>query len=233
MSTVIIVAAGKGERTGENIPKAFLKIKGKPLLLYSIEKFKNFSRVIVVLPKGYVKEWRKKLKVLYSEMSIEVVYGGKKRQDSVSNGLKKIESGNEIVLIHDAARPFVSEKLIMEIVEKTKKYGVCIPVIKIPDTIKKIKGEKVEKTLNRNEILAVQTPQGFKSSIIKEAYRKAKEKNYTGTDDSFLVEKIGIDVWCIEGERLNFKITYPEDIILSEAIVEYLKERKQKEKGYI
>jgi len=104
MPTVIIVAAGKGERIGRNIPKAFLKIKGKPLFFYSIEKFKNFSRVIVVLPKEYVKEWRKKLKVLYSEIPIEVVCGGEKRQDSVSNGLKKIENDNEIVLIHDERR---------------------------------------------------------------------------------------------------------------------------------
>jgi len=228
MPTVIIVAAGKGKRTGRNIPKAFLKIKGKPLLFYSIEKFKNFSRVIVVLPRGYVKEWREKLKVLYPEIFIKVVCGGEERQDSVWNALQKIEDDNEIVLIHDVARPFVSEKLIMEIVEKTEKYGICIPVMRIPDTIKKIKGEKVEKTLNRDEIFAVQTPQGFKAGIIKRAYRKAKEKDYKGTDDSFLVEKTGIDVWCIEGERLNFKITYPEDITLSEAIVEYLKEKKQK-----
>ena len=228
MPTVIIVAAGKGKRTGRNIPKAFLKIKGKPLLFYSIEKFKNFSRVIAVLPRGYVKEWRKKLKVLYPEIFIEVVCGGEERQDSVWNALQKIEDDNEIVLIHDVARPFVSEKLIMEIVEKTEKYGACIPVMRIPDTIKKIIGEKVEKTLNRDEIFAVQTPQGFRASIIKRAYRRAKEKNYIGTDDSFLVEKTGIDVWCIEGERLNFKITYPEDITLSETIVEYLKEKKQK-----
>ncbi|MCD6221330.1 2-C-methyl-D-erythritol 4-phosphate cytidylyltransferase [bacterium] len=228
MPTVIIVAAGKGKRTGKNIPKAFLKIKGKLLLFYSIEKFKNFSRVIVVLPRGYVKEWREKLKVLYPEIFIEVVCGGEERQDSVWNALLKVEDDNEIVLIHDVARPFVSEKLIMEIVEKTEKYGACIPVMRIPDTMKKIKGEKVEKTLNRDEIFAVQTPQGFKAGIIKRAYRKAKEKDYKGTDDSFLVEKTGIDVWCIEGERLNFKITYPEDITLSEAIVEYLKEKKQK-----
>lgn len=220
MPTAIIAAAGKGVRLEKNIPKAFVEINKKPLLFYSIEKFKNFH-LIVVLPEEFTEKWKRELKLYFSDLQIEVVPGGKERQDSVLNALEIIEDENEIVLIHDVARPLVSEKLIKKIVENTVKYGACIPVIQTVDTLKEVENWRVIKTVNRNKIFAVQTPQGFKAGIIKKAYVKAKEENFSGTDDAMLVERTGKQVYCIEGERKNFKITYPEDLLVAEILLKY------------
>jgi len=219
MSIAIIVAGGKGERTGKNIPKAFLEISGKPLLFYSIEKFKDFSSLIIVLPKNHLKIWKDKLKLKYPDINMEIVPGGENRQTSVWNGIERIKGDEEIVLIHDVARPLLSKNLIKRVLTCAEKYGSCIPVIKSVDTLKKIKNKKVEKTLDRNEVFLVQTPQGFKTGIIKQAYEKAKKENFIGTDDSMLVERMGLPVYCIEGERTNLKITYGEDIVIAESIL--------------
>lgn len=228
MPSVIIVAAGKGKRTGKNIPKAFIKIDGIPLLFFSIEKFKKFENIIIVLPSKYIAQWEQKIKRAYPEINFKIAKGGRRRQDSVFNGLAELDNKDEIVLIHDVARPFLSENLIKRVVIGVEKYGACIPVISIPDTVKKIKNKFVRQTLNRDEIFLVQTPQGFKTGIIKSAYEKVKREKLKITDDSAVVEKMGIDVYCVEGERLNFKITYPEDLILSAKIIRDWKEKNGK-----
>jgi len=224
----IIVSAGKGKRIGKNIPKGFLEIKGKPLLFYSIEKFKIFSSIIIVIPKDYLKVLGKKLKVEYPDIDMKIVSGGEKRQDSVLNGLEIIKNKEGIVLIHDVARPFVSRNLIEKVIDGTKKYGACIPVLKVSDTVKKVKKNIVEETIDRNKIFFAQTPQGFNVNIIKKAYEKGKKEKFIGTDDASFVERMGITVHCIQGERTNLKITYPEDIIIGETISKYLNEKDEK-----
>ena len=196
-----------------------MEISGKPLLFYSIEKFKDFSSLIIVLPKNHLKIWKDRLKLKYPDINMEIVPGGENRQASVWNGIERIKEDEEIVLIHDVARPLLSKNLIKRVLTGTEKYGACVPVIKCVDTLKKIKNKKIEKTLDRNEVFLVQTPQGFKAGIIKQAYEKAKKENFIGTDDSMLVERIGLPVYCIEGERTNLKITYEEDIGIVESIL--------------
>jgi len=218
MKFLILAGGGRGERLNFSIPKSFLKLEGKILFLYSIEKFQNLvDKIFLALPKEYIEKGKEILKNKFPD--IIIVKGGEKRQDSVFNCLKLIKEDG-IVLIHDVARPFVSENLIKRVIEGTERYGACIPVLKITDTIKKVKNNFAFKTLNRENIFLVQTPQGFKLDLIKKAYIEGKRKNITGSDDSFFLEKIGYNkIYCIEGERKNIKITYPEDLIFAEFLI--------------
>ncbi|MCM8804142.1 MAG: 2-C-methyl-D-erythritol 4-phosphate cytidylyltransferase [Candidatus Omnitrophica bacterium] len=217
MISLILVGAGKGERLGLSIPKSFVKLKNKELFLYSIEKFYKFvKKIFLALPDEYTEKSKEIIKDKFSK--VVIVKGGERRQDSVFNCLEKVEE--DIVLIHDIARPFVSENLIKKVIEKTKKYGVCIPVLKISDSIKELKGNFVKRTLDREKIFLVQTPQGFKTDLIKKAYYICQKEKIVGVDDSFFLEKIGYGkIYCVEGERNNIKITYPEDLLFSEFLL--------------
>ncbi|MCM8766572.1 MAG: 2-C-methyl-D-erythritol 4-phosphate cytidylyltransferase [Candidatus Omnitrophica bacterium] len=217
MIFTILVGAGKGKRLNLPIPKSFVEIENKKLFLYSVEKFYKFSdKIFLAVPKGYVKKCRKITKKNFSNLI--VVKGGKRRQDSVFNCLKKIHNKEGIVLIHDTARPFVSENLIKRIIEGTKKYGACIPVLKITDTVKEVEKNFVKMTLDREKLFIVQTPQGFKLELIKKAYKNLKK--ISGSDDSFFLEKIGYNkIYCEKGEITNFKITYPFDLIFAEFLI--------------
>lgn len=217
MIFLILVGAGKGERLGLSIPKSFVKLEDKELFLYSVEKFYKFvNKIFLALPEEYVEKGNKIIKDKFSK--VVVVKGGEKRQDSVLNCLKKLKNG--IVLIHDVARPFVSEDLIKKVIEGTEKYGACIPVLKISDTIKELEGNFIKRTLDREKIFLAQTPQGFKTDIIKKAYYICQKEKIVGNDDSFFLERIGYDkIYCVEGERNNIKITYPEDLFFSEFLL--------------
>jgi 2-C-methyl-D-erythritol 4-phosphate cytidylyltransferase len=217
MIFTILVGAGKGKRLNCSIPKSMIEIGGKKLFFYSIEKFYKFSdKVFLAMPEGYIKKCKEITKDLFP--NIIVLKGGERRQDSVLNCLNHIDENEGIVLIHDIARPFVSENLIKKIIEGTKRYGACIPVLKITDTVKELKKKFVRKTLDREKIVIVQTPQGFKLNLIKKAYEKAKK--FTGSDDSFFLEKIGYNrIYCEEGERTNIKITFKDDLILAEFLI--------------
>ncbi|MCM8785419.1 MAG: 2-C-methyl-D-erythritol 4-phosphate cytidylyltransferase [Candidatus Omnitrophica bacterium] len=217
MIFTILVGAGKGKRLNCSIPKSFVEIGDKKLFLYSVEKFYKFSdKIFLTVPKGYVNECKKITKKKFPDLI--VVKGGKRRQDSVFSCLKNIYNKEGIVLIHDVARPFVSEDLIKKIIEGTKKYGACIPVLKIIDTVKEVEKNFVKMTLNREKLFIVQTPQGFKLELIKKAYSNVKK--ITGSDDSFFLEKIGYNkIYCEEGEITNFKITYPIDLIFAEFLL--------------
>jgi len=147
--------------------------------------------------------------------------GGEERQDSVMEGLKLVE--DDIILIHDGVRPFVNQKLVERVIEATKRYGAAVPVIPVHDTIKRVEKNKVIATLDRNMIYAIQTPQGFEKEIIKEAYETAYRDNVYGTDDAYLVERIGMGITTIEGDPLNIKLTRKEDFIFAETIVKRLR----------
>lgn len=217
MIFTILVGAGKGKRLKCSIPKSFIEIGSKKLFFYSLEKFYKFTdKIFLAVPQKYVKECKEITKDIFPDLII--LKGGKRRQDSVLNCLNHINEKEGIVLIHDVARPFVSEKLIKKVIEGTKKYGACIPVLKMTDTLKEIENKFVKRTLDREKIVAVQTPQGFNLKLIKKAYEKGKE--LIGSDDSFFLEKIGYNkIYCEEGERTNIKITYKDDLILGEILL--------------
>ena len=229
MNIALIVAAGSGTRMGNvDRPKQFLPVCGKPLLIHTISAFQNHKEidaiVIVTNPDYFnpVEDWA----IQYGLNKIKsIVAGGKTRQASVYNGLKAAEklisSKDDIILIHDAARPLVSEKIISENILMCQKYGAVDTVIKSKDTIIKSKdNESINDILNRDEIYQTQTPQTFRYSIISDAHDKARLKEIPNvTDDAKIVLSMGIDVRLVEGSVNNFKVTTMDDLKLLEALL--------------
>jgi 2-C-methyl-D-erythritol 4-phosphate cytidylyltransferase len=210
MISVIIAGAGLGKRI-DNLPKAFIKIGRKELLYHSLDRFyKKTKSIAVVLPEKYIKKWRKELKKKYKD--VHIIQGGKTRQDSVRAGLFSLKETDDIILVHDVARPFFSSDVLKRVIKGAEMYGACIPYIPFQDTVKETEGRFVKNTLNREKIVLVQTPQAFKSSILKFAYQKAYEENFYGSDDAVLVERAGFKVYLTRGNIENIKITYPADI---------------------
>lgn len=214
---VIIGAAGSGKRMGAPVPKQFLKINGKTILEETVQKFKDSSIVddiTVVTSAEYVSLCEK----LFCGGGVSVVAGGKERQDSIGNALDSLKergvSDYDIVLVHDGVRPYCSQELIQRVAKDAAEKGAVIAAVPPKDTIRHIS----EGTLDRSKLYNVQTPQGFTASILQEAYGKAKEDGFYGTDDAGLVERIGISVSITEGESTNIKITTPEDLKMENRI---------------
>jgi 2-C-methyl-D-erythritol 4-phosphate cytidylyltransferase/2-C-methyl-D-erythritol 2,4-cyclodiphosphate synthase len=214
---VIIAAAGSGKRMGSGIPKQFLKIDGLPVLVKTAEAFcenQYIDGIFVVTGEKYIQA-TEELVFKHGLLKIEkVVAGGRERQDSVYNGIKALPFDIDYVLIHDAARPFVSQGTINKAVEETVRTGAAVVAVSVKDTIKTGNNEQrfFKATLNREELYSVQTPQGFEKKVLVEAYEKALEEKYYGTDDAVLVERMGRFVYIVEGEYSNIKITTKEDL---------------------
>ncbi|WP_294188589.1 2-C-methyl-D-erythritol 4-phosphate cytidylyltransferase [uncultured Clostridium sp.] len=222
MISAIILAGGKGKRMGANISKQYIKLKGKPILYYTIKRFsesKDIDKIILVLPKDEIDYCKEKVLDKYSLHVDLIVEGGKERQDSVMNALNELID-EEIVLIHDGARPFVSQRIIDEGIKYARLYGASAPGVMPKDTIK-IKGDNnfALSTPDRNTLVAIQTPQVFKFGIIKECHKKVKEEDIKVTDDTMVVETYGNKVYLYEGDYTNIKVTTPEDLILAEKLI--------------
>ena len=222
MISAIILAGGKGTRMGANISKQYIKLKGKPILYYTIKRFsesKDIDKIILVLPKDEIDYCKEEVLDKYSLHVDLIVQGGKERQDSVMNALNELID-EEIVLIHDGARPFVSHRIIDEGIKYARLYGASAPGVMPKDTIK-IKGDNnfALSTPDRNTLVAIQTPQVFKLGIIKECHKKVKEEDIKVTDDTMVVETYGNKVYLYEGDYTNIKVTTPEDLILAEKLI--------------
>ena len=209
---LIIAAAGLGKRFGGNVPKLFLKTGDSLMIATTVEACAAcgfFDAIYVVTHPDYMVECRN---VLPGDVTI--VAGGKERQDSVANGLKAMVEAHpqiEYVLIHDGARPYVTTKIIESTLEKTLALGAAVAAVPVKDTIKYMDESGVT-TPDRNRLYAAQTPQGFRMDLILEAYAKAEEQGFKGTDDAQLVERLGHQVALAEGAYSNYKITTPEDL---------------------
>jgi 2-C-methyl-D-erythritol 4-phosphate cytidylyltransferase len=218
---VVIVCAGRGKRLGRKIDKAVLKLKRQPLFYHAFKAFKEIKEVkeiVLVLRKVHFRLARKLINTLgRKDKRILIVGGGRERKDSVYNGLKVLEEDITHVLIHDAARPFVTKVLIMRIIKELKSFPAVICGIKSKDTLKLAHKGFVRKTLDRDDIILVQTPQGFRKDLILEAYSKLKIRNTF--DDAQVLELSGIKVRIVAGDTSNIKITYPEDIDLAKAFL--------------
>ncbi len=218
----IIVAGGGGKRMGGDLPKQFLSLGGRPLLDRTLSAFVASPRVdgiVLVLPptqSGEVRESYRSVKKV-----LAVVDGGAERQDSVRNALAAVPAEAEVILVHDAVRPFVSEELLERCVERAREHGAVVPVVPVRDTVKE--WDRVEKSLctrDRSELMLAQTPQGFRAGILRHAYGKALEDGRQGTDDASLVEGTGYPVVPVPGEEANIKITIPEDLRMAEGILQ-------------
>ncbi|MEX0945086.1 MAG: 2-C-methyl-D-erythritol 4-phosphate cytidylyltransferase [Balneolaceae bacterium] len=213
---LIIPAAGAGERIGGDVPKPYLNLSGKTVLEHTLLRFKEVSglgEVIVSTSPDYVERTRKILEQLYPNLICHVVEGGKERQDSIRNALKKISGKTGLIAVHDAVRPFVSREDIEKCIVEASRWGGAVLAIPAMDTIK-IAGEKneISKTPDRNLMWHAQTPQIFWAALLREAYDHAEQYHIKGSDDSSLVEKIGGKVVLVNGSSRNFKITVPLDL---------------------
>jgi len=205
MIHLILLAAGSSKRYGK--AKQFLIINGKPMWQWTLESFIGLvDDAVVVVPEGYKdllphsRQW----------MPIKFIAGGKSRTESSYFGVKNASNG--VVLIHDAARPIVSSDLIKRVISCTLTNGAAIPVIPVRDTIKIVNGNNISKTLNRAQLVSVQTPQGFKTELIKEALKYTIVHNLEITDDASAVEAICKPVFTVKGDISNKKLTYTEDL---------------------
>ena len=220
MNVAIILAAGNGTRLSNNIKKQFIKIHDKQLFLFSFDSFcsSNIDKILIVSSKEDINYVRSL--VSSNEKFLDVIAGGKTRQQSVKNALdylKGILADDDVILIHDAARPLIKFPLINEVINKTIEYDCCSLILPIKDTIISLSNNNYESTLERDKLASVQTPQGFKFKIIYEAHLKAIHSS--ATDDAQLVKNLGLNIHLIKGDEQNFKITTNEDLNYFEYIL--------------
>lgn len=216
--SVLIVAGGVGKRMGTNVPKQFLLLKSRPVLMHTIERFfeyDNLINIVLVLPKEQIEVWKNLCSTHQFTIKHQIAEGGEERFYSVKNGLEKINN-NGIVAIHDGVRPLVSNETIARCFKKAEETGATIPVMPVVESLRKVDGEN-SKSVNRSEYVSVQTPQCFNIELIKSAYQQ--DFSNTFTDDASVVEKFGHQVSLVNGNIENIKITSPQDLILAEYLL--------------
>ncbi len=207
----LIAAAGNGQRMGSSKPKQYLNLGNKNLLEKSTEAFEmnaSVDDIYIIASSEYPDEIKK---LSFSKIK-KITEGGRTRQQSVYNGLKSIDGHADIVLIHDAARPYLKSALIDDVIKAVINNGAAIPALPVKDTIKITDNEYITETPDRDSLYSAQTPQGFDIALIIAAHEKARDDNFTGTDDSQLVERLGHKVLLVNGDEKNSKITVREDM---------------------
>ncbi len=224
-TAAVIVAGGKGLRMRMDVRKQYLPLDGLPILGHTLSVFNAcpvITHICLVVPPSDLKYCRQTIvEPVSSSKPVLLAAGGNERQHSVCNGLKALElEPDDMVVIHDGVRPFVSDRQIRECVDAAQESGAAILAVPVSDTLKLSDGHGViDRTLDRQLIWAAQTPQVFRYGLICEAHNRAIMENVVGTDDSFLVERLGIKVSLVQGSRNNLKITTPEDIELARSLM--------------
>lgn len=216
----ILVAAGRGERMGAGRPKAFLAVAGQTLLVRSARAMRAAScvgTIVAVVPADEMDSARSLLDA--SVPGCRVVAGGARRQDSVQAGLDAAPEWQGVVLVHDAARPFVTPEVVEAVARAASDAGAAIPVVPLADTVKEVDGTRVARTLDRDRLAAAQTPQGFRRDVLARAYARAYEDGATVTDESMAVERLGLPVACVPGAAANRKLTTPADLAWAESVL--------------
>lgn len=222
----VIVAAGKSSRMGIN--KQLVEIDGLPILAHTLKAFDNVDlvdRIVLVTALDDMELFRDRIVKKYGiSKAVHIVSGGSERQHSVMNGLDFLKGSCDIVLVHDGARPFVTPEIIWTSVGEAFLYGAAACAVPAKDTVKLTDPDGfISYSTDRSKTYYVQTPQAFKFEILYNAHIKAKEDGFIGTDDTVLVERIGIKVKLFRGSYENIKITTPEDVYIGEAIIKYRK----------
>lgn len=216
--SVIIVAGGKGLRMGSDLPKQFLPIGGKPVLMHTLEVFRRYDamlQIVLVLPREQQDFWKQLCREHGFTVDHTVADGGETRFHSVKNGLQCVQAPG-LVGVHDGVRPFVSVEVIRRCYDLAKQHKAVIPVIDVVETLRHLTTEGSE-TVSRNDFKLVQTPQVFDVDLLKQAY--AQEFTPFFTDDASVVEAMGIPVYLAEGNRENIKITTPFDLKVGSALL--------------
>lgn len=221
MDYVIIVAGGKGLRMGGEVPKQFLPINGKPVLMRTLERFREYSadlQIILVLPKAQQDYWQGLCEECHFSVDYKIADGGATRFHSVQNGLKLVPDDAEgVVGVHDGVRPFVSVEVIGKCYEAARKDLAVIPVAPVVETLRYVGGDGPDRNVLRSDYRLVQTPQTFDIQLLKRANLQPYSEAFT--DDASVVEGIGQKVSMVDGNRENIKITTPFDMLLAEVMV--------------
>lgn len=216
MNYAIIVAAGKSERIGPNVDKAFLNLGSKPVLAYSLAAFQacaDIHGIVLVVRKEQVDTARALAKIFACHKLMKVIPGGAHRQDSVLKGLAELGDEVDLVVVHDGARPCVTPALITETLVSARKFGSGVAAVKIADTIKEVdRGLVVKRTVDRTKLWAVQTPQSFKYSLLVESYSQVTKAKATVTDEASALELAGEEVRLVASSWSNLKITIADDL---------------------
>lgn len=223
MNYGVIVAAGKSERMGPKVDKAFLSLGTKPVLAYSLlafEKCPDIDGVVLVVRKDRVDSARAMAAMFGCAKVRKVLAGGSKRQVSVGIGVSQLNEDVNIVAVHDGARPCVTPEMISETIKTAKRYGSGVAAVRISDTVKLVeRGMTVSKTLNRSKLWAVQTPQTFKRELLVRALAAVKKKGITITDEASALEFINEVVRLVPAQVSNVKVTSPDDLTMATAIL--------------
>lgn len=210
---VVIPAGGVGTRLGQRTPKQFLELGGLPILVATVRSFARHPAVhsvVVAAPGAHARRAARLLARLGRRVA--VVTGGATRQESVWRALRATPAAAEIIMVHDAVRPFVTRRLIDAVLGAAHLHGAAICALPIAETVKRVSGGFAAETLDRSELWAVQTPQAFRAGLLREAHEKAQRDGVVGTDDAMLVERLGHAVCVVPGSETNVKITTPADL---------------------
>jgi 2-C-methyl-D-erythritol 4-phosphate cytidylyltransferase len=214
----IIPAAGVGVRMGGGTPKQFLSLEGVPIFVHTLRKFvaaDTIDEIFLVLRAEDMERVHKDIDREHFSKPVRLVAGGPTRQETVALALAEAPEGTEVVVVHDAVRPFIELEMIGRVVETARKDGAAILGIPSVDTIKQVERQKILGTIPRERIVLAQTPQAFRCSIIQEAFARASADGFIGTDEASLVERLGHPVTVLMGSDRNIKITKPSDLPLA------------------
>lgn len=220
MDYIIIVAGGKGLRMGGDLPKQFMPLHGKPVLMHTIERFRAYSdelKIILVLPHEQQDNWRQICQKHNFTVEHTVVDGGQTRFHSSQNGVAAVpDDATGVIGIHDGVRPFVSEETIARCFEAARQFGAALPVLPVTDTLRRVTDDGGY-NVQRNDYRTVQTPQTFDAQLLKQAFKQPYSDNFT--DDASVVEALGHKVTMVDGNRENIKLTTPFDLVVAEALI--------------
>ncbi|HEY6968453.1 MAG TPA: 2-C-methyl-D-erythritol 4-phosphate cytidylyltransferase [Candidatus Angelobacter sp.] len=228
----IIPAAGLGTRMAPGgkraLPsKQFFEINGAPILVHTLRVFarnRQVSQIVVALRKNEMERFSRQLEKEKLSGKVVMVEGGEHRQESVANALASLKAAkDDIVLVHDAVRPFVDDEIIGNVIREVEKHGAAIAGLPAVDTIKQVdraaEGALITSTIPRERVVQAQTPQGFRYELMKKAFDSAVADGFIGTDEASLVERLGAEVWVVMGSARNIKITTPADLELAEFLI--------------
>ncbi len=222
-AAAIIVAAGRGQRLGSDLPKCFVELAGKPLFAWSLQAFAAVPAVkwaALVVPEGFEEQASQATIALQSRMRIVVTTGGAERPDSVLAGLRAVARWSpDVVAIHDGARPLVTPELIARCITVARQVRAAIAAAPSTDTLKRVENGRIVETLDRSQVWRAQTPQVFETGLVAEAYELAMADGVAATDDAALVERLGVRPAVVESDWTNLKITVPVDLAVAEMLL--------------
>jgi 2-C-methyl-D-erythritol 4-phosphate cytidylyltransferase len=229
----LVPAAGRGLRMGGSVPKQFLALGGQPLVLHSLRVLQASSvieEVILAVPQNEMDYCLKEIVAKHRFTKVtKVVPGGHERQDSVRHALEAVHDDVDVVLVHDAVRPFLTEQMVEGVVKAARAKGAAIIALPMKDTVKQVGADHViERTVDRQALWLAQTPQAFRRDWLLAAHRKAHAEGIRATDDAYLIEWAGHPVCVVEGSGENIKVTRPEDMVIGEAILASQRSRGMK-----